>query len=180
MARVPDPDPRPDTGEVPAELAAPLTAYARGAGGLAQVLVVLQHARLLVPMVEVPAGTFADHDHDHGHGDRDVDMDGDGDGHAHGGPQMAAVSLQRPDGRRGLLAFTGREPLGRWNAEARPLPMSAREAAETALGDGASALVVDVAGPVQVVVEGEDLAALGRGWTLGRVGDQHAWVPPSV
>ncbi len=165
-----------DTGEVPADLAAAMAAYADRAGTLADVLVVLQHARLLVPMVEVPADTFPEHDHDHD----DHDGTGHGHGHGHAGAQMAAVSLQRPDGRRGLLAFTGVEPLARWSAEARPLPLSAREAAQTALDDGASALVVDVAGPSQVVVQGDDLAALAQGWTLGRAGAEHVWVPPEA
>lgn len=172
---MPHPASHPDTGEVPADLAAAMAAYADRAGTLADVLVVLQRARLLVPMVEVPADTFPEHDHDHD------DHHGTGHGHGHGtGPQMAAVSLQRPDGRRGLLAFTGLEPLARWSAEARPLPLSARDAAQTALDDGASALVVDVAGPAQVAVQGDDLAALAQGWTLGRAGAEHVWVPPEA
>jgi SseB protein N-terminal domain len=176
----------PDTGEVPAEVAAAVTAYAGGEHSLGEVLMVLQHSRLLVPMVEVAPGTFPPHrhhDHDQGHGDLGHDDDhgqerGHEHGHQHAGPQMAAVSLQRPDGRRGLLAFTGVEPLSRWNADARPLPMTTREAAETAVSDGASALVVDAAGPVQVVVQGEDLRALAEGWTLARAGSEHVWVPP--
>lgn len=169
---MPDPTPQPDTGEVPQDLAAAMTAYGDRTGTLADVLVVLQGSRLLVPMVEVPADTFPAREHEHVH---DEDH-----GPGHGGGQMAAVSLRRPDGRTGLLAFTGVEPLRRWNPDARPLPLTAREAAETALGDGASALVVDVAGPVQVAVQGDDLAALGQGWTLALVGADHVWVPPEA
>ena len=51
--------------------------------------------------------------------------------------------------------------------------MTARTAARAALQDGAAALVVDVAGPARLVVEGEDLAALGAGWSLARVGGPH-------
>lgn len=174
-APVPAPDPVPDRGEVPSAVAAALRAYAADRGSLADVLLALQDSRLLVPMVEVPEGTFPDHDHD------DEDHEHDHHEHGHrGGAQLAAVSLERPDGRRGLLAFTGTEPLSRWNPTARPLPLSTRQAAETAVRDGATALVVDVAGPVQVVIQGDDLDALAQGWTLGRVGDRSGWVGPGA
>ena len=58
------------------------------------------------------------------------------------------------------------------------MPVPAQEAAETALHDGAAALLVDLAGPIRLVVEGEDLAALAAGWTLARVGDRTAWIRP--
>jgi hypothetical protein len=44
--------------------------------------------------------------------------------------------------------------------------------------DGAAALVVDVAGPVRFVVEGEDLERIAAGWSLARVGEQVAWIRP--
>ena len=165
-----------DHGQVPPAVLAALTAYAAHEGSLASVLLALQDGRLLVPMVEVPDGTFTDHEHDD-HDDHDHDHP---PGAHHRGPQLAAVSLQRPDGRRGLLAFTGTEPLARWNPDARPLPLATRRAAETAVRDGAAALVIDVAGPVQVVVQGAELAALAQGWTLGRIGDRAGWVPTGV
>ena len=40
------------------------------------------------------------------------------------------------------------------------MPVTARHAAQAAVQDQASALLVDVAGPVMFVVEGEDLRAL--------------------
>ncbi|MEZ5095368.1 MAG: SseB family protein [Nocardioides sp.] len=111
---------------------------------------------------------------------------------AAGGPRLPAAAPHGPDrgGRRdgggaaheqhrapGLLAFTGIEPLRRWDADARPLPVRAREAAEAALAERAEAVVLDVAGPTRVVIDGEDLAAIARGRTLGFVGDRPAWVP---
>ena len=48
-----------------------------------------------------------------------------------------------------------------WNPEARPVAGDRpRQAAQAALQDQAAALLVDVAGPVMFVVEGEDLRAL--------------------
>ena len=42
--------------------------------------------------------------------------------------------------------------------------------------EGAAALLVDVAGPTRLVVEGIDLEGLARGWQLAQVGEQVAWV----
>ena len=43
----------------------------------------------------------------------------------------------------------------------------------------AAALVVDVAGPVTFVVEGDDLRGLAAGWTPARVGGRAAWIGPA-
>jgi hypothetical protein len=89
---------------------------------------------------------------------------------------MAAALLQRPDGRRALLAFTSTASLAAWDAEARPVPVPARVAAQSALQEEAAALLLDVAGPVRLVVRGDDLTALAAGWTLARSGEQAVWV----
>jgi hypothetical protein len=60
------------------------------------------------------------------------------------------------------------------------VPVSAQVAARSALQDGAEALLVDVAGPVPLVVEGDDLEGLARGWTLARVGAGTAWIRPDA
>lgn len=168
-----EPDFALDRGEVPVEVATALARYAADPGRYAAALGAVQRSRLLIPVVEVAADTFAQHDHEHEH-DHDHDHD-----HEHA-TTMAAVLVQRGDGRRGLLAFTGLEPLRRWKPEARPVPVSTRLAAESARREGATALVVDLAGPTTLVVEGEDLTALAEGWTLAVVGEQTAWIRPST
>lgn len=182
------PVPDPDLGEVDPDVAAALTSYAADPEALPAALAAVAGTRLLLAMVEVPADTFPETGHDHGddqadHEQADHEAAGAGHGHGHGHEAattaMAAVSIQRPDGRRGMLAFTGVEPLRRWDPAARPLPVTAREAAQTALGDGADALLVDLAGPVRLVLEGEDLAAVAGGWTLGRVGERSGWIRPT-
>jgi hypothetical protein len=45
--------------------------------------------------------------------------------------------------------------------------------------DGADAMVIDVAGPVTFVVEGEDLTRVAAGWSLARVGERPAWIGPA-
>ncbi|MDP9822885.1 SseB family protein [Nocardioides massiliensis] len=160
---IPDPGFPDDAGEVDPHLRAALDVYAQAPdapGAAYDVIAVLQDTRLLVPVVallgEVEVG-------------------------AHGLAQektadMAAVLMQGRDGRQALLSFTGLEPLQTWNPEARPVPVSAMDAARSARQDGAAALLVDVAGPVLFVVEGEDLQALADGWRLTRLEGRWAWV----
>jgi hypothetical protein len=147
-----DPGFADDTGAVPPEVAAALVAYATDPSRYAAALGAIQASRLLLPVVEVTG--------DHG-------------------TDMAAVLIQGADGRRALVAFTGLEPLYRWNPKARPIPVACRVAAESAQHEGAAALLVDVAGPTTLVVEGEDLVALAEGWTLAVVGDRTAWIRPA-
>lgn len=163
--RIPDPGFAGDTGEVPAAVAAALSAYAVDPrGAYVQVLAALQDARLLVPVVAL----LGEVEHDEAGLAHDKTSD------------MAAVLLQGADGRLALLAFTGTASLTAWNPEARPVPVPARVAAQSALQDGAAALVVDVAGPATLVVEGEDLQGLAAGWRLARVGDRTAWIRPGA
>ena len=61
---------------------------------------------------------------------------------------------------KGLLAFTGLDSLHAWDPAARPVPVSGSMAASAALDDDATALVIDVCGPVRHVVQGADLAGL--------------------
>lgn len=89
---------------------------------------------------------------------------------------MAAVLLTGRDGRTALLSFTHTAAMQAWDPEARPVPVRAQLAAQAALQEGAAALLVDVAGPTRLVVEGVDLEGLARGWRLARVGEQTAWV----
>ena len=153
-----------DTGEPDPALAAALASYAtdRGAGD-AGVVEALVGARLLVPVVAVLGEVEVD--------EAGLARDKSSD--------MAAVLLTGADGRLALLAFTGTEALRRWNPEARPVPVAARLAARAALQEEAAALVVDVAGPVTYVVEGDDLHGLAAGWTPARVDGRAAWIRPT-
>ena len=56
------------------------------------------------------------------------------------------------------------------------MPVTATVAAQSAVQEGVAALLVDVAGPVSLVVEGDDLVRLAAGWTLARVGEDWAWI----
>jgi protein involved in temperature-dependent protein secretion len=161
---IPDPGFSGDRGKPDAALAAALAAYAGGIGSQVDALAAVRGSRLLVPVVAV-LGEVETDDHGLAH-DKTSDM--------------ATVLLQGADGRMALLAFSGIPALQSWDPQARPVPVTARTAAQAALQDGAAAIVVDVAGPASFVVEGQDLEGLARGWVLARVGGRSAWVAPDA
>nr|WP_227464603.1 SseB family protein [Nocardioides lijunqiniae] len=136
-----------------------MAAYDGGTDSQVAALSALASARLLVPVVAVLGEVEVD-EHGLAH-DKTSDM--------------AAVLLEGADGRLAMLAFTGTDSLAAWNPEARPVPVSAQTAAQSALQEEAAALVVDLAGPATFVLEGDDLLGVASGWTLTRVGDRSAW-----
>lgn len=155
-----------DTGAADPELAGSLAAWGADPADRSRHLAVLgalASGRLLVPVVAILG-----------------EVEHDDDGLAHDkSSDMAAVLMRSGSGRLGLLAFTGTESLAAWNREARPVPVPARVAARSAIQDEAEALVIDVAGPVTFVVEGDDLTGLAAGWRLVRVGDRSGWIRPT-
>jgi hypothetical protein len=160
---IPDPGFADDDGTADPAVRTALSAYASGTGEYVDVLAALQAGRVLVPVVAVLG---------------EVEVDPDGLAHDKSS-DMAAVLLTRPDGRRGLLAFTSADALTAWNPEARPVPVTTATAAQATLQEQAHALVVDVAGPVRFPIEGEDLRGLAAGWRLTRVGERSAWIRPA-
>jgi len=81
--------------------------------------------------------------------------------------EMAVVLLQGHNGRRAMLGFTGLDSLQAWQAEtARPVPVTLDIAAKTARAEGAVALVIDIAGPDSLVIDGEVLDKLAVGHRL--------------
>jgi len=101
----------------------------------------LAQARLLVAVVAV-----AD----------EIDQESGADKDSH----MAVVSMVNATGERGLLAFTGLDSMALWDPTARPVPVSGVAAAQAAIDDGNSALVIDVCGPHRFVVAEERLKNL--------------------
>ncbi len=176
MRSIPDPGFGDDDGGADPVVAAALAAY-DGSGRADEpsahfeALAVLQDSRVLVPVVAILD---------------EMEEGGAGEGAGSGFPRekssdMAAVLMTGRDGRTALLAFTSTASLDRWGqsyagGEARPVPVPARQAASAALQDQAAALLVDVAGPVLFVVEGEDLGSLAAGHRLVRLEGRWAWV----
>jgi hypothetical protein len=75
---------------------------------------------------------------------------------------MSLPTLVGRDGRRAVPAFTCLDALARWRPDARPVPALASLVWRAAVAE-ASAVVVDIAGPVPLAIEGARLAALADG-----------------
>ena len=75
---------------------------------------------------------------------------------------MAFPTLIGRDGRPALLVFTSLDALIRWRPDARPVPAPAAQVWGTATGSQC-AVVIDVAGPVPLAVDGARLHALANG-----------------
>lgn len=157
----PTPFPGDDGGadtDVRAALA--LTATEPGQTSYLRAIAALCTARLLVPVVatatrlgETVGGAISDKE-----------------------AEMAVVMLQAPDGRRALLAFTGLDAMQAWDAQARPVPVTVDLAARTARNEGVEAVLVDVAGPVPLALDGEVLESLADGHRLiETAGGEFGW-----
>ncbi|NMA78035.1 MAG: SseB family protein [Actinomycetales bacterium] len=147
-----------DDGSVPAELAAALQAHRDGQDPDREHLVAaLSSSRVLVPIMAVATetGTTA-------HG-----LTGDN------GADMAMVSITAPDGTTVLPLFTSVTALSAWRHDARPVPVVAPQAAQAAVQEGCTALLLD---PATAHEEGGPIL-LPRSvlWALAQ---GRAWVPP--
>jgi hypothetical protein len=79
--------------------------------------------------------------------------------------EMVLPTLVGRDGRLAVLAFTCLDSLTRWRPDARPVPVPADRVWQAGAHE-ASAVVIDVAGPVPLAVDGARLAALAGGGTV--------------
>lgn len=124
------------------------------------VLAQLGAARVFVPIVAVLGERAANG------GDKNADM--------------AAVLMTGADGRQALLAFTSVATMEAWNPQARPVPVHGQAAAQSAVAEGASAIVLDLGQSHWQVVETDDLAHLAAGDVLARTDTGTAWVRPGT
>ena len=91
--------------------------------------------------------------------------------------EVRAALLTTPDGSSGLPVFTGLDALLAWKPGARPVPCRLDEVAATAVEAGAAAVLVDVAGPAQLVIEAGLVAELARGRRLVELeGGEWGWL----
>ncbi|MDP9399099.1 MAG: SseB family protein [Actinomycetota bacterium] len=148
---IPDPGFAGDTGAADPALAAALQQYAADPTLEARVVAALASARVLVPVVAVL--------------DEQAEV-APGELRREKSTDMALATLVGTDGRRALPVFTSLATLARWDPQARPVPVPARRAAESALHEGTDVLVIDVAGPVPYVLPGPLVRALAVGREL--------------
>ena len=131
-----------DAGEADPAVTAVLAAYAVGEATERAVLTAVAASRLLVPIVAVLAAS----------NDDGTEKE----------TEMALPTLIGNDGRAAVIAFTGSDTLRIWRQDARPVPVAAARLWAAALTE-ADAVVVDIAGPVPLVVEGARLRRLAAG-----------------
>lgn len=149
-----DPSFRKDDGAAHQGVTAALADFAAGQGTEHAVMTALADSRLLVPVVAVLAGQLEQSPL--GPASARSPIQGEK------ASEMAMPTLIGLDGRRAVPAFTSLDSMGRWQSDARPVPVTARAVWQSACADS-SAVVIDVAGPVPFAVEGARLAALARG-----------------
>lgn len=118
-----------DTGAADAQLAQLLADPAEERDEQALVAAVAA-ARLIVPIVAVPSEIDES---------SSIPVDAVSD--------MASVTLVAPDGQRALPAFTSTEALATWNADARPVPVTAQRAALAAVQEGCEVIPLDLPAP---------------------------------
>ena len=134
--------PSGDTGAADPAVAAVLAAYQAGQATEQAALTAVAASRLLVPIVAVLA---------------EANDDG-----TEKETEMALPTLIGNDGRPAVIAFTSADSLRQWRQDARPVPVPAARLWAAARTE-ADAVVIDVAGPVPLIVEGARLAALAAG-----------------
>ncbi|MGV1035653.1 MAG: SseB family protein [Candidatus Nanopelagicales bacterium] len=139
-----------DDGQATPAVTDALNAWRAGSLDKYGVVATLADTRLFVPVVAVLDTSETSHD------GREAEKDS----------HMATVSVQGPQGERGLLAFTSDSALAAWSATARPVPAVARSVAAAALDEGADVMVIDAQTDHTLIVELPGLLALaqGRDW----------------
>ncbi|ROS77237.1 SseB family protein [Cellulomonas sp. PhB143] len=135
-----------DDGSADPALAAALEGYAAGSVPMRDVVAALAPARVLVPVL---AEAEVTEEGEHGTVDREA--------------SSGVVALESPDGRRALPVFTSVASMAAWRADARPVPVEAARAAQSAVSESWALLVVDPAGPHTALVPRPAVWAIGQG-----------------
>jgi len=167
---------RDDDGSADPQAAAALAAFGAGRGSEHAALSALAGSRLLVPVVAVRSEPEA-RGRRAGNARSEPEEPGRADDHPEAAPgraspgdrgsEMSLPTLIGRDGRPAIPVFTCLDTLARWDAQARPVPARAGLVWRAAV-DSSCAVVVDIAGPVSLAVDGARLAALADGRPVPR------------
>ena len=134
-----------DQGECPPTVASALAAFGSGDLDHREMANALVGTRVLLPTQAV------------------LDSAQDMGGHEVEKESHIATAIFRADaGWSGLVVFTSVENAQSWNPDARLVPVTADQAAQTALEESCEALILDFAGPQRVVLAGAPLRALAQ------------------
>jgi hypothetical protein len=137
-----------DDGAADPRVAAALAAFGSGTGSEHAALTSLAGVRLLVPVV---AAEVQDASHRAPVGYR-----------GERASEMSIPTLVGRDGRPAVPAFTCLDAMVSWRPGARPVPVAAGSVWQGAAAESC-AVVLDIAGPVPLAIDGARLAALASG-----------------
>lgn len=148
-----------DSGEAPERLIEALARFRAGELDKATVLDALREARLLVPLVAHAGETGID---EHG---RVIDKT----------QELSLVSVEGPDGRTVLPAFSSTAAMASWKSDARPIPVDARRVALAAASEGTPIVVLDPTSPTEFALRRAMIRSVAEGtkWIP-------AWEDPAV
>ena len=133
-----------DDGSAPERLIEAIRRFRTGELGEAEVLEALRDSRLLVPLV---AELGVEGRNEHGH-DKSQ--------------ELSIVTVEGPDGRTVLPAFTSVSAMGEWNPSARPVPATAVRVALAAASENTDLVVLDATSTTEFVIRRPALWALAR------------------
>ena len=93
---------------------------------------------------------------------------------------MAVVLLQRADGGKAMLGFTGLDALQAWDARARPVPVTVDKVAETADGRGSCRGAGRRGRAPSAGAGGGGAGRPGQGHRLVDLADGFGWAMPAA
>jgi hypothetical protein len=138
-----------DDGSAPEKLIEAIRRFRVGDLDEADVIGALRDSRLLIPLVAVLGSEGTD---ERGH-DKSQ--------------ELSIVTVQGPDGRTVLPAFTSVGAMSEWNPKARPVPATAARVALAAASEDTDLVVLDPTSSTEFVIRRPALWALARSqaWT---------------
>ncbi|CAH0160682.1 hypothetical protein SRABI76_01028 [Microbacterium oxydans] len=141
-----------DDGSADPALLAALLRFRAGEGSQAEVVDAFRSARVLIPLIAekgeegvAPSGLTVDKTQ-----------------------ELSIVTVAAPDGRRVQPVFSSVEAMGRWDADARPIPVEAVRAALAASAEETDLIVLDPTSDTEFVIRRPAVWAIAQG---------HAWEP---
>lgn len=138
-----------DDGSAPERLIEAIRRFRAADLGEAEVIDALRDSRLLIPLVAVL-------------GAEGVGEEGTAEQGHDKSQELSIVTVQGPDGRTVLPAFTSVTAMARWNPSARPVPASASRVALAAASEHTDLVVLDPLSDTEFVIRRPALWALAQ------------------
>ena len=136
-----------DDGRADPRLIEALRRFHTGEVGPADVVEAAHHARLLVPLIAVA-------------GDEGIGVHGQ---QVDKTQELSLVTLEGPEGRAVIPAFTSVGAMSAWNSTARPIPVEGPRVAFASASEGSDAIILDPGSPTEFAIRRTAFRALATG-----------------